>query len=119
MQDAGQRLAPQDELLLTNFREQFLLFTNRPLYHFAYLQADEPQPTDAAVWVQASPHRWVLGPGDKLSKCFAADKGIALGQRHGDDWFLFRADAVIPACQSAQSSGADIFYYAPKLLAGE
>lgn len=119
MQDAGQRLAPQDELLLTNFREQFLLFANRPLYHFAYLQADEPQPTDAAVWVQASPHRWVLGPGDKLSKCFAADKGIALGQRHGDDWFLFRADAVIPACQSAQSSGADIFYYAPKLLAGE
>ena len=70
MQDAGRRLAPQDELLLTNFREQFLLFAERPLYHFAYLQADEPQPKDAAVWLQTSPNRWVLGPGDKLSQCF-------------------------------------------------
>lgn len=119
MQQVGQRLAPQDELLLTNFREQFLLFANRPLYHFSYLQPDEPQPKDAAAWLQSSSHRWVLGPISNLNKCFAAEKGVNLGFRHGDNWYLFRADAVLPACQSAQSSGAEIFYYAPKLIVGE
>lgn len=119
MQDAGRRLAPQDELLLTNFREQFLLFAERPLYHFAYLQADEPQPKDAAVWLQTSPNRWVLGPGDKLSQCFRTEQGINLGWRHGEEWFLFRADAILPACQNGQSSGAEIFHYTPRLLMGE
>ena len=52
MQQVGQQLAPDDELLLTNFREQFLLFADRPLSHFAYLQSDEPQVNDAAVWVR-------------------------------------------------------------------
>jgi hypothetical protein len=119
MQEVGQRLAPQDELLLTNFREQFLLFADRPLNHFSYLQADEPQPKNAAVWLQASPHRWVLGPINNLVHCFAADKGIALGQRHGDSWYLFQANAVLPACQSAQSSGAAIYHYEPKLIVGK
>jgi len=119
MQQVGQQLAPEDELLLTNFREQFLLFADRPLSHFAYLQSDKPQVTDAAIWVQASAHRWVLGPINNLSKCFIAEKGVNLGQRHGDDWYLFQADAVLPVCQSAQSSGAPIFHYEPKLIIGK
>ena len=116
MQQVSQQLAPDDELLLTNFREQFLLFADRPLYHFAYLQTDEPQATDAAVWVQASARRWVLGPINNLSKCFIAEKGVNLGQRHGDNWYLFQADAILPACQSVQSSGAPVYYYEPKLV---
>jgi 4-amino-4-deoxy-L-arabinose transferase-like glycosyltransferase len=119
MQDVGQRLAPQDELLLTNFREQFLLFADRPLNHFSYLQSDTPQPQDAAVWLEALPHRWVLGPINNLGHCFAAEKGILLGQRHGDSWYLFQANAVLPACQSAQSSGAIIYHYEPKLIVGK
>jgi hypothetical protein len=95
------------------------LFADRPLSHFAYLQSDKPQVTDAAVWVQASAHRWVLGPINNLSKCFIAEKGVNLGQRHGDDWYLFQADAVLPVCQSAQSSGAPIFHYEPKLIIGK
>nr|WP_321272555.1 glycosyltransferase family 39 protein [uncultured Tolumonas sp.] len=116
MQQVSQQLATDDELLLTNFREQFLLFADRPLYHFAYLQTDEPQATDAAVWVQASARRWVLGPINNLRKCFIAEKGVNLGQRHGDNWYLFQADAILPACRSVQSSGAPVYYYEPKLV---
>lgn len=119
MQQVSKQLAADDELLLTNFREQFLLFAERPLSHFAYLQSDEPQVADAAVWVQASAHRWVLGPINNLSKCFYCGKRREFRAPPRDDWYLFRADAVLPVCQSAQSSGAPIFHYRQKLIVGE
>lgn len=119
MQAVNQRLTPEDELLLTNFREQFLLFAERPVEHFSYQQKDEPQRTDAAYWVAAAPHRWVLGPINGLKYCFIPEKGIDMGQRHGDQWYLFNSDAIKPECQKVSYSGAIVYHYTPTLKVGE
>ncbi len=119
MQAVDQRLAPGDKLLLTNFREQFLLFAERPVEHFSYQQPSEPQPADAAYWVSNDSHRWVLGPINSLQKCFIADKGIDMGLRHGDHWYLFNAEAIKPDCQQVTYSGATIYHYTPILKVGE
>ena len=119
METVSKTIPAQDELLLTNFREQFILFANRPLEHFAYAQPNGPQPSDAAVWLSQKSGRWVLGPIHNLQYCFDPAKGKDLGLRHGDDWYLFDVSAILPACQHAVSSGAEIFHYEPKLILGE
>lgn len=119
METVAEQIGTNDELLLTNFREQFLLFTPRPVEHFAYAQPDEPQPLDAAVWVEQKSNRWVLGPINNLRHCFDATKGHELGIRHGDTWYLFDASAILPTCSHGMSSGAEIYHYEPKLFLGD
>ena len=48
-----------------------------------------------------------------LDPCFDASKGIALGQRHGELWTLYRADALRPACQQAQAELTP-YHYQPQ-----
>lgn len=96
---AAERVPPQDELLLTGFKEQQLLFSERPLRHYSYRLAGGEQAREAAAWVAAAPGRWVLGPAKALEHCFAPAQMEHLGNRHRADWLLGNAQAIKPACQ--------------------
>jgi len=106
------RLAPQDELLIVGFREQFLLFAQRPLYHFPYAMQENSEVPPAAAWVQAAPHRWVLGQAEVMASCFDAAKGQFLGTRHNGDWTLYPASALRADCVPEETADP-LYYYQP------
>ena len=101
MTEVSSRVPPQDELLIVKFREQFLLFADRPIQHWSYQAENQAQIQSSARWIQEKADRWLLAPARMLDSCFDASKGIALGQRHGELWTLYRADALRPECQQA------------------
>ncbi|WP_024873327.1 ArnT family glycosyltransferase [Tolumonas lignilytica] len=106
---------PNQEILLTNMREQFLLFANRDIYHFSYHQDKSSQVNAASVWIKSQPNRWVLGPKSNLKKCFDINKGILLGNRHNESWYLFSTDSVIDKPDCLHSSDIKIYHYTPKI----
>ena len=113
MAEVSSRVPPQDELLIVKFREQFLLFADRQIQHWSYQAENKAQIQSSARWIQEGAHRWLLAPARMLDPCFDASKGIALGQRHGELWTLYRADALRPACQQAQAELTP-YHYQPQ-----
>ncbi len=102
MQEVSTRVPRHDELLIVKFREQFLLFADRPLQHWAYQAENQAQIQASAQWIQEAPNRWLLAPARLLDTCFDQAKGEALGLRHGDTWTLYRLDALRPSCRQAK-----------------
>lgn len=109
-------LPATDDILLIKYREQFLLFSHRPLFHYGYLEDDETQVRDTASWLQEKPNRWILGPMRTLEKCYYPAKGKSYGMRHGEIWYLFNAKALKPGCEHIPSQHIPVYYYQPKIL---
>lgn len=98
MAQVDERVPASDEVLIVDFREQFLLFAGHPVLHYPYAMPGEQQHQGAAAWLKAAPNRWVLGQTRELANCFDPARGQVLGTRHGGDWTLFRADAIKADC---------------------
>lgn len=109
---AAERVPAGNELLLAGFKEQHLLFSQRPLRHYPYLMGDGEQAREAAAWIAAAPGRWVLGAADLMAVCFDADRMESLGNRHRTDWLLAGPEALKPACRGLRPQIAP-FSYAP------
>lgn len=109
---AAERVPAGNELLLAGFKEQHLLFSQRPLRHYPYLMGDGEQAREAAAWIAATPGRWVLGAADLMAVCFDADRMENLGNRHRTDWLLAGPEALKPACRGLSPQIAP-FSYAP------
>ncbi|MFQ2272601.1 ArnT family glycosyltransferase [Aeromonas enteropelogenes] len=109
---AAERVPAGNELLLTGFKEQHLLFTRQPLRHYSYQMPDDAQAREAAAWVAAAPGRWVLGAADLLERCFDPARMENLGNRHRTDWLLANAEAIKPACQGLRPE-IEPFSYVP------
>ena len=113
MAEVSQKVPAEDELLIVKFREQFLLFADRPIQHWRYQEQDQVQIEQSAAWIQAAPQRWLLAPARMLDPCFDAARGQALGLRHGEVWTLYRAEALRPACRQAKLESQP-FRYLPQ-----
>lgn len=109
---AAERVPAGNELLLAGFKEQHLLFSQRPLRHYPYLMGDGEQAREAAAWIAAAPGRWVLGAADLMAVCFDADRMESLGNRHRTDWLMAGPEALKPACRGLSPQIAP-FSYAP------
>jgi hypothetical protein len=95
----GATIGPDGELALVQWKEQFVLFADRPVTHFGYFRTDtEQEARQAAAWALASPHRFVLLPRESLTPCFLADRCQDLGHHYRRDWFLAPVAAIGPAC---------------------
>ncbi|WP_312184042.1 ArnT family glycosyltransferase, partial [Massilia timonae] len=55
MQELERRLAPEAEVGMLEFKEQFLLFADRPVVHFSYLAPLPRQEWNAWIWMRADP----------------------------------------------------------------
>jgi 4-amino-4-deoxy-L-arabinose transferase-like glycosyltransferase len=102
------QVKPREELALVGYKEQFLLYLDRPTVNFGHRRGFEgPQESyDAAAWLNAGPERVLLVPFDTLkgedtAECFVADAEPA-GVSSGEEWYLVRA----PAAQSCAAKGA-------------
>ena len=89
------QVAPEDQLALVAYKEQFLLYVDRPTVNFGHRRGFEglQESYDAAAWLNAAPHRVALVPERLLAQCFSANATRA-GRASAENWFLVRAPAV-------------------------
>ena len=88
------RVQPSEELALVAYKEQFLLYLDRPTVNFGHRRWREgPQEAyDAAAWLNAGENRVLLLPGDQLAPCFEGP-ATRVGESSRTEWFLVRGRA--------------------------
>jgi 4-amino-4-deoxy-L-arabinose transferase-like glycosyltransferase len=89
-----EQVNPQEQLALVAYKEQFLLYLDRPTWNFGHRRwLEGPQESfDAAAWLNAAPDRVLLVPEDQMKPCLEAN-ATAVGQSSRDHWFLVRGPA--------------------------
>lgn len=84
-------LVPQEsELGLMGYKEQFLLYLDRPIVNFGHARWREgrQEAYDASVWLSAAPGRVLLIPESAISPCFVSTSRQPAGVSSGDQWLL-------------------------------
>jgi 4-amino-4-deoxy-L-arabinose transferase-like glycosyltransferase len=104
-----EQLKPDEELALVAYKEQFLLYLDRPTVNFGHRRwLEGPQETfDASAWLDAAPGRVLLVPEDTLAPCF--ENATKAGRSSDEDWFLVRAPAL-PECAEKGVAARAIHY---------
>jgi 4-amino-4-deoxy-L-arabinose transferase-like glycosyltransferase len=104
-----EQVRPGEELGLVSYKEQFLLYLDRPTVNFGHRRwLEGPQEAyDAAAWLAAAPNRVLLVPDDKLEPCFSNLEAIGLSSR--EHWHLVRAPAA-PGCVEKGNAARVIAY---------
>jgi 4-amino-4-deoxy-L-arabinose transferase-like glycosyltransferase len=119
------QVQPGEELALVAYKEQFLLYLDRPTFNFGHRRWQEgPQEYfDAAAWLNAREGRVLLVPEEALAPkdrfkptqpaipCFKAHATKA-GTSSGDEWYLVRAPAE-RACAALGDASRAIPYRSP------
>nr|WP_320133868.1 glycosyltransferase family 39 protein [uncultured Holophaga sp.] len=114
MDRAAETLPQSAELLIVAYKEQFLLFSQRPLLHFPYLMPQPEQAAQAAEWQGTEAGRWVLGPERFLKQRFDLSQARPLGRRHGEDWLLLPPGSARPGAALPPEERAPIHRYDPR-----
>ena len=102
MADVEDHLPAGAELGLLQFKEQFLLFSQRKLTHFSYLSPIAEQERRAWLWVHEAPNRFVLTPTDAGLTCFDVAKAVSLGEAHRREWVLLGSASLNAECAAPQ-----------------
>ncbi|MBC8025849.1 MAG: glycosyltransferase family 39 protein [Steroidobacteraceae bacterium] len=99
-----EQVKPDEELALVAYKEQFLLYLDRPTVNFGHRRSFEgPRESfDAAAWLDAAPGRVLLVPEDTLNPCFESGAAFA-GESSDEKWFLVRGK---PASHCAEKGDA-------------
>jgi hypothetical protein len=101
-----------EQLALVNYKEQFLLYLDRPTVNFGHRRWQEgPQEShDAAAWLNAKPDRVLLVPEQtlKLYPCFVANL-TNVGRSSDEDWFLVRPPAVQSCVERGDAARAILY----------
>ncbi|GLQ52468.1 ArnT family glycosyltransferase [Dyella flava] len=99
MANVRAHLGPQDEIALVDWKEQNMLMLNRPAVDFGFSAPTSQQFAHAAQWQAAAPAtRWLFVQEPAMGHCVDRSKAINMGHANRRDWWLFKADAVIPGC---------------------
>ena len=99
MSEVRAHLAPGDELGLVAWKEQNLLMLDRPATDFGFTQPFHLQYLKAVQWqAQAPAKRWLFALDSVLGQCVDRGKALSLGHANRREWWMFKADAVIPGC---------------------
>jgi len=87
---------PGEQLALVAYKEQFLLYLDRPTVNFGHRRWMEglQEAYDASAWLNATSHRVLLVPDDDLGtlKCFPQN-ATKVGHSSDTDWYLVRGPA--------------------------
>jgi 4-amino-4-deoxy-L-arabinose transferase-like glycosyltransferase len=101
------QLKPGEHLALVAYKEQFLLYLDRPTINFGHRRwLEGPQESyDAALWLNAAPNRALLVPESTLKKypCFLVAVTRA-GRSSSEEWFLVRTPAERSCAEQGDSS---------------
>jgi hypothetical protein len=113
----AQALVPRDtELGLLAYKEQFLLYLNRPIVNFGHARWREgsQEAFDAAVWLNEAPGRTLLMPESAVSPCFVSTSKQPAGESSGDRWVLVRGEAE-KSC-AGKGDGSRAIRYRPPVF---
>jgi hypothetical protein len=104
-----------EQLALLAYKEQFLLYLNRPTVNFGHRRFLEgPQEAyDASAWLNAAPQRVLLVPADQLTPCFRKHAWLA-GEASGERWYLARSPAENSCAERGNAKRA--IYYQPDVM---
>ena len=107
------------DLAVTSYKEQFLLYLDRPIVNFGHARWREgkQETYDAAAWLNAAPGRVLLIPEGEIEPCFSQTLRQNAGVASGDDWFLVRGEANRD-CANRGHRGRAILYRPPVLAGG-
>ncbi len=97
MANVERAIEPGTELGLVRWKEQFLLYLDRPIVHFGHRRFDvEEEAKDAIVWLREDRDRVLLVDSLAHDACF--DGGAAIDEGHGTMWYLVDRNEVLPQC---------------------
>jgi hypothetical protein len=105
---------PQRELGLFAYREQFLLYFERPTVNFGHRRWREGplESYDAARWLNEQTDRQLLIPEDLVEPCFSAPRErVEVGISAGDYWLLL-SGPVSREC-AARGKPEHVIRYSP------
>ena len=112
MQGVQARLQPGELLGLVAYKEQFLLYLQRPTVNFGHRRWQEGpvEGYDASAWLAGASGRVLLVPESSLKPCFEGSTDRQpVGTSAGDDWFLVRGSGDA-ACASRGNANRAISY---------
>ena len=95
---------PGASIGLLAWKEQNLLMAQGPVAEFGFLKPWPQQYADAIHWLRQDPaHRWIFSLDDAMGACVDRQHAIHVGRANRREWWMFRADAVIPGCTPRMS----------------
>jgi 4-amino-4-deoxy-L-arabinose transferase-like glycosyltransferase len=105
---------PNQTLGLFSYKEQFLLYLDRPIVNFGHARwrEGEQESYDAAVWLNGGADRVLLIPEPAVSPCFVGTSKEPAGYSSGDRWLLVRGRPADTCLRKGDGSRA-IRYQAP------
>ena len=104
MAEVRAHVAPGDELGLVAWKEQNLLMLDRPATDFGFTQPFHEQYVKAVQWQAQQPtNRWLFALDAVMGNCVNRAKAISLGHANRREWWMFKADAVVPGCTPDES----------------
>ena len=108
------------DLGLVAYKEQFLLYLNRPIVNFGHARwrEGEQEAYDASAWLNETRGRELLVPESLLTPCFVGTSKRPAGESSGDRWFLVQGEAE-RSCVDKGSRSRAIRYRPPVFDAGE
>ena len=103
MRHAGAMVGADAELGLVAWKEQNLLFADRKVAEFGFVKPAHEQLGEAILWQGAAPERrWILVLADAMTPCIDRAQAQYVGHANRREWWLFRAEAVAPACRDGK-----------------
>jgi hypothetical protein len=112
VRSAVAQVKPEEQLALVDYKEQFLLYLDRPTVNFGHRRAFEggQESYDASAWLNAAPNRVLLVPENLIKeyRCFPANATKA-GRSSDEDWYLVRGPAVQNCAEKGDASRAILY----------
>ncbi len=118
MEQAEALVPPGTDFALMGYKEQFLLYLDRPAVNFGHARWREgaQESYDASAWLAAAPGRLLLIPEAALKPCFESTEQSLAGASSGDRWLLVRGRPSDECVNKGSVSRA--LSYSPPVLAG-
>ena len=90
---------PEATIGLLAWKEQNLLMAQGPVTEFGFLKPWPQQYVEAIAWLQAAPtQRWIFSLDDAMGHCVDRHRATYVGLANRRQWWMFKADAVVPGC---------------------
>ena len=108
MRSAGRIAGPTAQIGMVGWKEQNLLMADRPMKDFGFTQPTPQQFARAVQWQAEAPaERWIFGLREALGPCVDKARAQVAGYSNRRQWWMFRADAVVPQCVPRDASLVD------------
>lgn len=99
MRHARELAGPGVEIGLVAWKEQNLLMADGPVRDFGFVNPWDKQLLEAIQWQAENPaQRPIFILDDAMGRCIDRGKATLVGHANRREWWLVRADAIVPGC---------------------